>query len=164
MLFPCFFHPFCRSHTSTAFWASKLHCKGQLSKPWQDILLYQDKKQKKDPKRNNQDPSEERVEMKRFTWRIHASRRKKNDVHFPQLFHTFFNWWQNLLMVKASDNVNEVGISMFFSVLLNGRNKLMRSEYRKPAFHSFSILFQSFLNFILPFCLFNNLAKNGITT
>ena len=32
---------------------------------------------KKDPKRNNQDPSEERVEMKRFTWRIHASRRKK---------------------------------------------------------------------------------------
>ena len=113
MLIPCFFHPFCRSHTSTA--CSFLHCKGQLSKPWLDILLYQDKKkfnkqtneplrQKKDPKRNNQVPYEERVEMQKFTWRIHASRRKKMICFFHTysiLFSTgdkIYWWWRPQIM------------------------------------------------------------------
>ena len=61
-------------------------------------------RQKKDPQRNNQDPSEERVEMQRFTWRIHASRRNKMMCFFhiySILFSTddkIYIWWRPQIM------------------------------------------------------------------
>ena len=153
MLFPCFFHPFCRSHTSTA--CSFLHCKGQLSKPWLDILLYQDKR-KFNKQMNNggrkKIPKEIIKTLLKKEWKC---RDLLEESMLPEerkwcAFSTYIPYFFQL-MTKCihGEDLRQCEESWYFhvfSVLLNGRNKLMRSEYRKPAFHSFSTLFQSFLN------------------
>ena len=121
MLFPCFFHPFCRSHTSTAF--SFLHCKGQLSKPWLDILLYQDKKKFK-KQMNHWDrkkiPKGIIKTLLKKEWKCRELLEEsmlpeeRKWCAFSTIIPYFFNWWQNLLMVKTSGNVKKVGISMYF--------------------------------------------------
>ena len=58
-------------------------------------------RQKKD---HNQDPSEERVEMQRFTWRIHASRRNKIMCFFHiysillSSYDKIYTWWRPQIM------------------------------------------------------------------